>query len=149
MDRIYNNEFLAACIVIAILKTGITDITLLTVCLTLVMDDKLRNKFVVGETFQSYAKRIVASTDSKINNKYKDYLILFTNTIVILSQNDAVEINGKDIILTDIGESIYSHNIIDIPSNRLKDILKAIPHLCNSIAKCDINEVFYKLNIGL
>lgn len=149
MDRIYNNEFLAACIVIAILKTGITDITLLTVCLTLVMDDKLRNKIIVGETFQSYAKRIVASTDSKINNKYKDYLILFTNTIVILSQNDAVEINGKDIILTDIGESIYSHNIINIPSNRLKDILKAIPHLCNSIVKCDINEVFYKLNIEL
>lgn len=149
MDRIYNNEILAACIVIAILRTGITDITLLTVCLTLVMDDKLRNKHVVGETFQSYAKRIVASADSKINNKYKDYLILFTNTIVILSQNDAVEINGKDIILTDIGESIYSHNIIDIPSNRLKDILKAIPHLCNSIVKCDINEVFYKLNIEL
>ena len=55
----------------------------------------------------------------------------------------------ESLILTDIGGSIYSHNIIDIPSNRLKDILKAIPHLCNSIAKCDINEVFYKLNIEL
>ena len=111
--------------------------------------EQKQKEIIVKNIAKSYAKRIVASTDSKINNKYKDYLILFTNTIVILSQNDAVEINGKDIILTDIGESIYSHNIINIPSYRLKDILKAIPLLCNSIVKCDINEVFYKLNIGL
>ena len=49
MDRIYNNEFLAACIVIAILKTGITDITLLTVCLTLVMEE---NKNLEMESIQ-------------------------------------------------------------------------------------------------
>ena len=149
MDRIYNNEFLAACVIVALLKNDITDITMLTICVMLSMDDALRGKLVDKESFFNYAKRINEDSDSKVNNKYKDYLVLFVNTIVMLRQNDVVDIVESDIILTGNGDCMYSDKMKDIPSVRLQGILGIVPNLCRCIKDYDMREIFNMLNVDL
>lgn len=149
MDRIYNNEFLASCVVLKILAEGLSDITKLSVCLVLAMDDALRQNISGRNSFESYAKQVCSKKELNFNNKYKDYLVLFVNTVVMLSQANAVYIEKNDVFLTNHGMDMLSNSIEKIPSYRLASIGEATPQLVCMLLDANVESIFNNLNVEL
>lgn len=149
MDRIYNNEFLASCVILKILDRGLSDITKLSVCLVLVMDDDLRQNISGRISFESYAKQVWRKKEFNFNNKYKDYLVLFVNTIVMLSQANAVYIEESDVVMTDHGMDMLSDSIEKIPSKRLISIGEAMPQLVDMLMEVNVGSIFNDLKVDL
>lgn len=149
MDRIYNNEFFASCVVLKILDEGLCDVARLSVCLVLAMDDDLRKARKRECSFERYVEQVCGNCNSYFNNKYKDYLILFVNTIVMLSQADAVSIVGGDIMIDNRGSEMLTGVIAQIPSLRLHQVLQEIPHLVNMLKCVSVGSLFNRLNVEL
>lgn len=148
MDKLLNNEALVCCIAYRILKECPCDFAKLSILLTLIMDDSIRQSIMHRDSLffeETVFKRDRAEAIDRI---YLEMLPICLNSIVILIQEGLIETENNIMQLTEKGAKMAG-DIQSINSYRLKEISGCTSQLISMTYQFTAADLFKTLKLSV
>ena len=130
MDYRLNNEAIASCIIVKVLKKTNYNTLKMTLIVPLLME---------GHSLKN----------ANLTISYKDYLPMLVNSMSLLMQMGYIQLIQNELSLTDKGQHLCKDMDTKIVSNRLNSICKKIDSLLEAVNEISSNDLYHNLKIIL
>lgn len=147
---IYNNEAISSIALGYFMsKVKVISINKFMLVLPFVLHEQTLNQLNNNSINRSLEELIIKKPLllSNYNSRFKDFLILTTNSVTILNELDVITLD-REFIYYNEKSSFNKNNMRDI-GNRIKKIMKGIDNLIDIIKSQDSNSLYLILKIEL